>query len=552
MPLQFTLKNAGGSTSMTAGLKNTLTLLATNAGRGSIDFTPGAAVSQDRAASGPSAIYLNFGQLLDDASAVAITPAPGWKKAFFTAPSPVWVLTPERNNPLMPQDSLRFTVEVVPVRPGKATVIVDYYKTGGTGSAGLDLNVAQPHPPKELRLRFEQTDPSEHVIISRGSPRIANPISVAITNPSWNQPLVPPDAPKGATPQFMLRIVTGTGHGALTTAQLAKDIQVRIGDQYENAWKIEKNDRADPPFWTLTPQTHEVLGTGAAATLQLTFDNVVTELDPGLTPIYLEWKDVPDYLDGSTSLQVQKSPRVTVAQFETTGTILSFDGGSPEVPFTWTVDHATAVTIGGRRVAASPAPARLTGSARVRVGGPGDVTLEASGAGRGNVAFSDPITFQSIVQYLHGKTFRGTRGGEARGSSPSGFDPMGWQQNTEAITYSLVETLRVTSPTSATYSCSLTGSDYTEIWVMAGMGAMTWELRKGSSPLASQQAEHPGTLRISGTVVELASQKGGVLTFDFSPSGRSAGTLKLRNPLFQVSGVIVKAATVATGPLTAG
>ena len=156
----------------------------------------------------------------------------------------------------------------------------------------------------------------------------------------------------------------------------------------------------------------------------------------------------------------------------------------------------------------------------------------------------------SIQQYVSGRTFARTTTGRARGSLKGGPRfPQGEQASTEQICYSVNESLVVHSLSSATYEYSISGASDWELWVEDGLGAKTWQLRRGSGPIPARQGRYSGSMHVCGSMLLLATPAGDVLRFDFTAVGRHAGIVKLTTPLLEICGVVMGVTKIDSGAL---
>jgi len=552
MPIQLTLKNAAdGSATLTAGRKNTLALMLVNADARDVPLKGGVPVTADLAPGGPSSLFLNFGDLVDAAvlADLAITPAPGWTSAYFAWPAPAWVLTANRDAALVPGAALKFTIDnVVPRRPRHGgRLVVDYYNFAGAGgTSSVPLDTVSRAAAKPLPIEFALADADERVLVGPA----AGSLSLVMANASWHEPLVSPDGAIGASPRFVLRWIAGQapGYGALTTEQHGSGMTLAVeGQSQKNLWKIDKNNEASQPFWTLTPLTREVLGIGEDATLQLRLSNIVTHLQPGMTRLYLGWKDVPGYEDGGVSLRIHKSPRVKIVRFGAGRTVLDFESGVPTVSFSWKVEHAIRVQLGSRIVATASTAQTLEGTTEMPLAAPFEVALLAGGEGRGNVTASAPIAFSSIGQYLVGKTCRGTR----KDSKSAGRDRGdGGPRDLDTADYDLIEQILFTSSSAATYTCQTKGTlTSRRLSLRPPSRGERWRMETTSTEF-NDRDEWTGEWRALGSVVRLTTAKD-VLEYDVTTSATGAPVLTLRTPLNVVRSPLLGAQHVDAGAMAA-
>lgn len=157
---------------------------------------------------------------------------------------------------------------------------------------------------------------------SQSSP-IENAFTLVISNPSKTDPLVPPTVHWGSeSPRFKIRFVfeEPPGRGALTTKELGQDISVVPAAACRNDW--QSLPRGDKLCWTVTAtdDNHEVLGTGARASVTLELSRIVSQLPlsdgDDITLLYVDYANIPGYLDGTLpAVEIVKKPGPSITCF---------------------------------------------------------------------------------------------------------------------------------------------------------------------------------------------------------------------------------------------
>ena len=425
MALRLTVQAEDGTRTLTAGRRHTLTLELTVPSPPPA-IVPGPAVPEDQAkTSGTPRLYLIFGTLLDAKALEALSvTAPGWEPKYFGDPTPSWVLAPRTGLTLTAGQTIAVAIANVVCRDAQeGQLIVDHYNFGvPDGSIGLPLSVRRGSK-RDLDLAVRLVDPAAVVWVTRpGDAPIENAISLAITNPSATEPLAASGAQRtqdASRPSIRITCASGDppGYGAVTTKASAAGIRLDeevYATEYAGLWQTGVNTQVDPPYVELTalPGNLDVLGTGAASTLQLKLTRVFSELAPGVAPIYVEWRDIPGCLDGGTAVTIWKVGRTRIPTFTPNRTIVDFTKGAVPITFTYEAVQAVRLTLNGRAIGSSDLPRTFRSSMTVPVAEPSAFTLAAAGAGPDNVAQSQPVAILSLQKYLDGRTFASTYSGE--------------------------------------------------------------------------------------------------------------------------------------------
>jgi hypothetical protein len=253
------------------------------------------------------------------------------------------------NGSLAADASLTFTISTIITsgqpRPGQLTI--DYYNLGGADDDSMQVslrveNAPVLNQPLVLNKGFQDSRNNVYVAGPGGSP-IANSITFYLSNPSPTEPIL--NSATGS-PVFNLSFVYGRapGYGALTTAGQGALFAVSIAEQYQDLWTVTPNLQGTSPYWTLTPQGREILGIGDAATVEFTVSNIISDLQPGVTLLYIQYANIPGYDDGGFALDLEKDPGPAIARFTADpGNIPTWADSMPTT-LAWTADNADFVT----------------------------------------------------------------------------------------------------------------------------------------------------------------------------------------------------------------
>lgn len=259
---------------------------------------------------GVSTFYLTFKDFLtaEQVQGLAVS-LEGWKAQYFPKPMPSVAISPTRDIILESNQSLSFQINQLQteLQPGFFKLSVDYLNLGEVGEYGnfkQKVHVLNPPVPgnKDLVLNANFLNGSGRQInISTDPSRpIQNQLAFFLSNPDPNHPIVVRG--NKVEGQFAFTFVFDEkgpeSDGALTTAEDGKNIQLNLPNSFGNQWRTGKSVQGPSPVWFLTPQSTQLFGTGSSASLELMFNNIVTELQPGLTPMYLQYSGIPGFNDG--------------------------------------------------------------------------------------------------------------------------------------------------------------------------------------------------------------------------------------------------------------
>jgi microcystin-dependent protein len=357
-PLGFDVRNADRKASAWISsdpAKNVLTLTVTNQTPSALALTPGAPVAEPPPDSGPTSLYVSFGDLVPaDQIAQIKVAATGWQAQYFADPAPVVALTPVDSAVLGSGNSVSFIISNFTVAgpPRPSALTIDYYGMGELDDSSGGARVLVANPPvahRQLdRSGFAMvSDSTVFITVNEQSP-IENTLVFSISNLSPTDPLVAQDAVPGPNPPvFLLSFVAGDapGYGALSTLEHVRTIRVGVAQIYQDKWSVDQPDESDPvPKWKLHPLAQEILGTGAAASVEFRITGLVTGLKPGVTFIYLQYSGIPGYDDGYVTFQIEKQmPSPGILQFLST-TPATIKRGDP-VTLAWQTFDAAAVKL---------------------------------------------------------------------------------------------------------------------------------------------------------------------------------------------------------------
>jgi len=534
----FSVVNQNGESVLVAGQLNRLVLTITNDSDDPVSLKGGSPVSEDKATTGPSSLYLSFGDLLDDKALkdVALI-TPGWALMYFPSPTPALAIAPAADRPIGGRASLTLTLLNVQApdhtQPGQLTI--DYYHLGdATDSAGLDLPSRRAPDGREPPSVSAAWVGTNRVTITTDDTRqIATSLTFTISNTSRTTPVVPPKTPWGAdAPAFQVWIVCGKppGYGALTDASFAAGLKLDVTEKYKDTWVPTPNLQAKPPYWILEPQNHEVLGTGAGASVEFTLSNIVTELDPGVTVMYIQYANLPGHDDGYLMpvMTIEKALPPRIVRFSADRTAFDFGGGPVQVVFSWRVENAELISLEGvGPLGQSETPQTFEGSRNVLVPVPASYKLFASVGSQdtGNDA-SPVIDITTIAEYLSGKTVSF----ETSGSIGPLDDERG--EKLDTLNWTIKGNVSFSPTGSAVCNALQGGTDVAEA-MMTGYETTT--------DLPPQTFDGTGAWNVDGNTVTVTSPQG---TFEFLFRWiAGAGVLNLTASAFSIRGYKVPNST---------
>jgi hypothetical protein len=304
---------------------NAVTLIVNNASGSDLPLRAGAPVMEPPPDGGPSSLYLSFGDFVPGAAIPQIkVEADGWQVKYFSDPAPTFALTPTMNRTFASQSTLSIRISNFPVYgpPRTASIGIDYYGMGTLDdSSGIGSVVVQNKPRGDKPLQLDRnivSNPVAFITVDQSSP-IKNTLVFHFSNPSPTEPLVDDKTKwKSDPPEFLISFVPGKppGYGALTTLERMKDIEIGLAQVYQDGWSVTKDTSGPKPVWRLKPKTHEVLGTGEAATVEFRITDLVTELKAGLSLLYVQYINIPGFEDGYFVFQIEKRmPSPGILQF---------------------------------------------------------------------------------------------------------------------------------------------------------------------------------------------------------------------------------------------
>jgi hypothetical protein len=335
---------------------NEITLTIVNDLEAPIIFPPGSPAAIGALPPGQCAIYLFLNGLLSNEQAGAISAQAPWASAVFTDPA-----TGQAYLAMAPGEQIVLNVgEAVALRLAGVTAsgqptsgYVNMFLFGVRGvedGTGMQAYITLTHPPapgdKELRLLAGFAE-GDMVFTGTGH---HNRLLLFLSNPG-PKPLVPggSDSWGPNPPVFRFSLTCGTGPGALTTVDLARQIGFSIDNAYGNVWRHpERDDQGDHPRWLLRPDRNgggTVLGTGAQATIVFDIENIVTTLPQGVTYAHIGYQNIPGYDDGYLALEIIKVEPIVIESFTATPAEIANAIAGSEVTLRFAVRNAAYITI---------------------------------------------------------------------------------------------------------------------------------------------------------------------------------------------------------------
>ncbi|HEV2733562.1 MAG TPA: hypothetical protein VGV85_01950 [Longimicrobiaceae bacterium] len=373
------LLNSNGAPTAYVTQANTMTLRLTNQTGAPVVIRPGV-LRNPPPGGGAFGVALYFSALFTDAgdqAKLTIT-ATGWAARYIGGDFPAWILAATQETTWDDGDALEFAVgSFMPTVP-----VGTYYLSAGIYNlAGppmpYSVVVGVANPPSVQKQDLSSTvtlnvDHADVVLTKTGAEPAANRYVLSLINTNPNSALVPDEVPWEAhPPKFTLGFqyaAAAPGYFALTTPDAAGSFQVGIAQDPSQGWHAPVKGAG--PTWVITPRddNHGVLGTGLAGMVQFSIDNVLSQLGPGPTLLYLQYNDVPGYNDGFLSLVLTKRyAAMRIAGFSAGQTRFPVTGLAPATAYlNWEVDNSVLVELSGVGTVPSKAQAY-------------PVTLESSG-----------------------------------------------------------------------------------------------------------------------------------------------------------------------------
>jgi hypothetical protein len=292
-------------------------------------------------------IYVTFPNLLEaaDVEALSKQPASGWAFAYFASPFPTLGLMPTADVVI---DGKPVTVPLGAVkvsgkpRTGKASV--NYYlPRWARDGVAIELPVSAQKPPvagnKQLKLRVSF---DENLVYFTTDPRapVKNTLRFSISNESSDK-IVASSWEEGDRPEFDLCFVYAKndddpGYGALTTVGRVTKDTIAVAEIYSHVWTVQPKVAGEvSPHWLLVPDKRvdrEVLGVRESASIDFKICDLITELEPGTTLMYLT-ASIPGYDNHCYTVELKKRrPAAGILHADAHPTIASV--GAP-VTLTW-------------------------------------------------------------------------------------------------------------------------------------------------------------------------------------------------------------------------
>jgi len=506
--LSFSVVNQDGLQALVPGLPNRLTVRITNTSKTALTLTPGRALSEERAADGPSSIYLSFGDVVGASATKGMrVAATGWDAAYFDAPVRCWALAPSPAAVRLPPDgTITVTVDAEiddSARSGRLTI--DFYNFGeaGSGSWSAPLPVRRS-TGEPLRLGIGWRS-GNWIQISRGAEFVPAALRLTISNPFHDRPLVR-RAWGTSPPEFRLHVPTAAhpGHGAIVRPEELSHMQVQQADVRGMVWECVR-ERQDPRvFWSLFPKQTEVLGVGEHASVIFTIV-LYCKLEPGTAVIHLEHRNIPGFEDGSVAIPVEKVLTPRIERFTVAPAAVDFDRGPVDVTVDWEVADAGVVLISGTGSAyGAPIPQWPKGSATVRLDAPRTFELLATTAPPSHIHAAALVTATTLASHVAGRAFAAGRDDTYRCTVGSQ-----WEEGE----VHLDESIRFDGPT-ATYAYRITGR--------SRIMSAPW------SKLDEVNRSFTGSWRVAGGRIEILEPSGAIRTrLEFGLTDTGAPTLIL-------------------------
>jgi hypothetical protein len=321
---------------------------------------------------GPTSFYLTFGGLLTnpELEGMQIT-SPGWQAAFFAASFTNWAICPEHDVKLAANASIALTISNLALggQPRSGALFIDYYNVPKVSDNALQIKVMVQRPPAGLTdLKLKAGFLTGNVVYTTrdAASQIRNRLYFSFSNPSPSEPLVR-EPWLTQPPVFNISFVHGTppGYGALNTARQAAVMDLDPAEQYAGQWTVSKNTMGEAPYWEVRPQSPEILGVGAAATVEFVLDNVISDLPvggaPDVTLMYVQYANIPGYNDGFFTLKLVKQAGPAIMEFSADPGSLPFAATAGTTTLRWKAENADSVSFAGAHIPASLYPLEGTG-----------------------------------------------------------------------------------------------------------------------------------------------------------------------------------------------
>ena len=357
-----TLLNADGAPTAYASQQNTMTLSLVNQTGALISVQPGTPANPPSGAFGFVLYFDAFYADASDAAQLSIT-ADGWEAQYFSGDWAGWVVVATEEQDWDYGAALDFTVSGFDptVQVGTYYLSLGLYNLPGADAVPCSVVVGVANAPvtqnKELYTTVAITltntgnvTDTDVLITKNPDEPVKNSYRLTIANTNLNAALVPSTTP-WTDVKFTLAFpyADSPGYYALTTVDAADAIQVGIQQDPASGWNAPV--KKDGPVWEITPKASNkyVLGTGSAAAVTFSIDEVITQLIPGTTELYLQYNNIPGYNDGFLSLLLNKSyPAMKIQSFTAGQTSFSATyPGSNTAYLNWEVDNSLLVQLDG-------------------------------------------------------------------------------------------------------------------------------------------------------------------------------------------------------------
>jgi hypothetical protein len=384
-------RNYDGTTTIYTGgtpAVNAITLTVSNNYEEPVTIEPGPPAEIGELPPGASSCYLYFNGLLSNAEVEAVRVATeGWSSAVFTDEDgrSYLAFAPDEAAVVEAGGQVALSLDGVLASGQPTSGYLDLFLFGVKGvddATNAQIYVSVTPPPqegnKQLRLLvgWAETD-----TVYIGADRV-NRLLLYLTNPD-SQPLVPDGSAAWGPddPRFRFSVVCGTGAGALTTVDLARQASVGVDHDYGNVWlPPDRDDQGDYPIWLLQPNRNgggQILGTGERATIVFDITNIVTTLPQGVTHAHIGYQNIPGYNNGFVALQIIKVEPIVIDYFTADPPEITNATGATDVTLRFGVRNAAYVTVFNTRYARETGQIQFEGTATAKVTGTSTFTLQA-------------------------------------------------------------------------------------------------------------------------------------------------------------------------------
>ena len=353
---------------ITAGTAtDSLVLTLTNQTGAPLTLTGGTPVAEGSITpASPSTFYFSFGSALPGAVVQALqVTAAGWNAAYFSGLFPNWGVCPAAALTLQNNQSVQVTIANIvvagPPRPAQLNIDYDNFGAVPDGTAQIKLQIQNaPIGPTDLTLDVAFLTGNTVYTTTDPTTPIDNSLYFTISNPSPSSAIVPDGvAWEKSSPIFNISFVYGTppGIGALTSSSLGATMSVDLVNAGGN-WSRTAYTQGDSPYWTIQPDpdnNHEVLGTGAQASVELAITALESDLPVGAAPdvtlMYVQYANIPNYNDGFVTIPITKVGGPAILTYYADPASVPV-GGSAPITLHWTTENTASVSFDAPQIGA--------------------------------------------------------------------------------------------------------------------------------------------------------------------------------------------------------